>query len=328
MGNPVYIGIDIGKYMVSCSAPGRNVRDFEATPEGCSSLLAMCSELAPAEELFFVMEATGSYSSAFATMLLAEAAELRVAIVPPACVLGFIKSGIRKTKNDHADALAIRHFGEVMQPPAWMPRSETMQSMRDMKLVLDQVTGTVSRYKCTLEKLQNTGSLVGYEAMNALMKDAEAEKARILDEIDALIQSDSSLAADAELMQSISGVGRITCVTLLACCYAQIKTLSQRQLLAFCGLSPHEYQSGKQKGQTRMSKSGDGRIRRVLYMVAMQMIRKGGILHDYFHKLKAAKGPGKGKVAMVSVMRKALYLIQGVLKSGVPFDRERYMAAA
>ncbi len=49
-------------------------------------------------------------------------------------------------------------------------------------------------------------------------------------------------------------------------------------------------------------------------------------MRDYYLKQRAA---GKsGKSALVSVMRKILYLTQAVVKTGIPFDKEKYLNPA
>jgi len=61
-------------------------------------------------------------------------------------------------------------------------------------------------------------------------------------------------------------------------------------------------------------------------MAAQCAIRPGGILHDYYQRQRQKKKSGKS--ALMSVMRKLLYLIQAVVKSGTRFDKERYAHAA
>lgn len=114
MDKPTYIGIDIGKFNNSCSAPTKRPKMFKNNAKGTAMLLHHCMQVAPVSELFFVMEASGEYCNTCALTLLG-LAETRVAIVPPACVLGFIKSKIKRIKNDNADALAIRQYAEVAQ---------------------------------------------------------------------------------------------------------------------------------------------------------------------------------------------------------------------
>jgi transposase len=327
MSKPVYIGLDIGKHSLSCSAPDMKVRDYANTTAGISTMLNDLSRLAKPAELFFVMEATGGYSY-FTACTLLKLSETRAAIVPPACVLGFIHSKIKRTKNDRADALAIRHFAEVCQPPPWLPPAEPQQRLRDLYLVLDGVIKTIARKKCQLEKLQVSPQPYRC-ALDSLLRSLACEQQERLNleaAIEDLVSSDPAMAADSANMLSIKGVSTGVRNTLMALCYQQLKTLPQRKLLASCGLSPQENQSGKRQGQARMNRRGDRRIRRVLYMAALGTTRKGGIMHDYFQRQKDRGKPGKS--AMVSVMRKLLYLIQAVVKSGTPFDSERYLKAA
>ena len=66
MGKTVYIGLDIGKFQHSCSAPGAPARDFPNTSAGLGDLLKFCTKVATPAQLFFVMESTGEYSRAAA----------------------------------------------------------------------------------------------------------------------------------------------------------------------------------------------------------------------------------------------------------------------
>ena len=99
-----------------------------------------------------------------------------------------------------------------------------------------------------------------------------------------------------------------------------------REAAASCGLSPHENQSGQFKGQTRMSKTGDGRLRKIFYMAALGAVRSDGLMYEYFRRRKAAND--NGKVILSGVMRKLLYLIPGVVRSGTNFDENFFLANA
>ena len=327
MNNPTYIGLDIGKFTISCSAPGKRVRDFKNDRPGIRNMLQWCSLIAPANKLFFVMEATGGYCIFTASTLL-DLADTRVAIVPPICIASFIKAGIKRTKTDRADADAIRRFAEVHQPSPWFPRLKQQQRLRDLLLVFDAAKQTSIRLKCLKEKLETALEPDPFTtaSLERQLDNALAEQRLVAAEMDAVVSADEVMAADSANMLSIAGVGEGVRNVLLALIGEQLHALSQRKLLAFCGLSPQENQSGKFKGRTRMNKAGDPRIRKILYMAALSAVSKGGILHDYFQRLKQKGKPGKS--ALVHVMRKLLYLIQALVKSGKPFDKETYMKAA
>jgi len=319
MGNLIYVGLDIGKFQLSCSLPGRRVFDVTNDPAGIGELLRRAASLAPPERLCFVMESTSEYSSCTAETLL-ELAPVQAAIVPPACVNGFKRAGLVRTKNDQVDAVAIREFAQVKAPPPWLPPSAAQRRLRSLQLVMHSLRQAVTQQKCIREKLASARRPDGcaLDSIDRVVAALEEEHAQLQWEFDAVVAADQALARDSAQMLSIPGVGPVVRNVLLAVCYQQLWELPQRKLLAYCGMSPREHQSGRHQGRTLMSKAGDARIRRVLYMAALVAVRKGGLLHEYFQRHRAMGKPGK--VALVSVMRKLLYLIQGVVKSQKPFD--------
>jgi transposase len=327
MDKSVAIGIDVGKFTLSCSAPNCKVQDFDNNRAGIGAMLEHCCRCAPPSRLLFVMEASGGYSE-FAARTLLELVPTSVAIVPPICISSFIKSRIKRLKNDHADALAIRLFGEKTELKPWLPPSLAQRRLRELLLVLDNIKQTVVRQKCLMEKLTTSPAPESFAVacLATIRAEAEAQRRQLEAEIEAVIASEPQLAADSANMLSIPSVGPALRTVLLALCHRQLHELSQRRLLARCGLAPQENQSGKSAGHTTLNKAGDPRIRRTLYMAAQCAIRPGGILHDYYQRQRQ-KGKS-GKSALMSVMRKLLHLIQAVVKSGTRFDKERYAHAA
>lgn len=327
MDKQTWIGIDIGKFHHSCSAPGKRPREFKSNTAGIRKMLHHCTQVAPASELFFVMEATSDYSNICALNLL-ELADTRVAIVPPACVNGFIKSKIKRLKNDNADAVAIREYAEVAQPAEWLPPSAQQQRLRDLQLVLEGVRKTIARKKCQQEKPDCAQEFdkFAWDSLQRSIESEQAEKQLLEKEIEAVIAADETMSQDSTNMLSVQGIGTGVRNVLMTRCYRQLKELSQRQMLAYGGMCPQENQSGKSRGRTRMNKAGDPRIRKIMYMAALSTIKPGRIFHDYFHQQK--KKGKSGKSAMVSVMRKLLYLVQAVVKSNTPFDMEVYLKSA
>ena len=98
MDKPTYIGIDIGKFNNSCSAPTKRPKMFKNNGQGTAKLLHHCLQIAPANELFFVIEASSEYSNTCALTLL-ESSEARADIVPTICVTVFLRSKINAVKT-------------------------------------------------------------------------------------------------------------------------------------------------------------------------------------------------------------------------------------
>lgn len=92
-----------------------------------------------------------------------------------------------------------------------------------------------------------------------------------------------------------------------------------RQVAAYAGLVPQERQSGcSVRGKARLSKRGNGRLRKALYWPAIVAMRHNPALAAFARRLREA---GKPKMVVIAaVMRKLLHLAFGVLTHQRPFD--------
>ena len=89
--------------------------------------------------------------------------------------------------------------------------------------------------------------------------------------------------------------------------------------MAFAGLSPHERSSGTSvRGTAHISKRGNSRLRRLLYLAAMAAAWCNPLVAALAERLKA-KGKAK-KVILCACMKKLLQIAFGVLKHGKTFD--------
>jgi transposase len=140
-------------------------------------------------------------------------------------------------------------------------------------------------------------------------------------QIRAHIKSHDSLNRDAQLLESIPGVGEITAWDLLA----ELPDISQfdsaQAVAAYAGLSPREHRSGSSiHKKTRLSKQGNARLRKAVYFPAVNALRWNPLVKAHYDRLIAA---GKMKmVALAASMRKVLMICYGVLKHQQPFQAD------
>lgn len=98
------------------------------------------------------------------------------------------------------------------------------------------------------------------------------------------------------------------------------------QVVAYAGLDIRVRQSGKWRGQPKLSKRGSGLLRRILYLAAIACLRrKQSAFKDYYGAL-AARGLS-GQKALMAVMRKMLLVAYRLLKSGAAYDPTKVWAA-
>jgi transposase len=134
-------------------------------------------------------------------------------------------------------------------------------------------------------------------------------------EILKLIHRYTKLSRDYDLLTSIIGIGQTAAVTFLGELSAASNFTSSRQLEVFCGVTPRLFESGSSvRARSRMSKVGNSRMRKALYMPALCALRTNPVLREFAARLKAAGKPGK--VVVGAIMRKLLRIMFAVLKAG------------
>lgn len=89
-------------------------------------------------------------------------------------------------------------------------------------------------------------------------------------------QAHAALAdnADYQRLRQIPGIGPVIAMTVLAEAGDLRRFHHHRQFLKFCGLDLATYQSGQFRGQTRLSKFGNARLRCAFWMAAQVAIRQ------------------------------------------------------
>ena len=143
--------------------------------------------------------------------------------------------------------------------------------------------------------------LVQLDAVNAFIAEIKAEMEKTL----------ARIPCSARIL-SMKGLGVVTVAGLIGEVGDFTKFRTQSEIMKLAGLDLYEISSGKRKGQRRISKRGRSLLRKILYYAAIQMIRKNGIMHDYYERLT-----GRGMLrmmALVAVSRKLLCIIHAIMR--------------
>ena len=125
------------------------------------------------------------------------------------------------------------------------------------------------------------------------------------------------LKQQSELLQSIPGIGEKTARLLLGEIeFSQFD--SARALAAHAGVTPRKFQSGSSLDRTRLSKLGNGRIRKALYFPAISALKYNQVVKWFAERLSQN---GKTPMQVIgAAMRKLLHIAFGVIKNNRPFD--------
>lgn len=264
------------------------------------------------------MEATGKYGIKLATFFY-EAGH-RISVVNPAQVKGFAQSQLARIKTDKADAILIAQFCKAIEPGLWKPTSPEVSELQGWIQRLDSLQAMKQQESNRIKEAVT--SVANMILKNILSLDNQILEVQKI--IKKQIKNNPDLKKNHDLLKSIPGVSDKTIANILA----YIKPLnfdSAKKLTAFIGLNPREFSSGSSvRGRARISKTGNARLRKSLYMPAVVAMHHNPIIKNFCARLEA-KGKPKMLIVIAS-MRKLLHIIYGVMKSGKNFD-PRYIHA-
>jgi transposase len=314
-----FVGIDVSKDTLDACLllPDGRTKEhaFGNHPKGYAALLAWADRHARGAELRYCLEATGPYSEAPAAALVD--AGRHVSVVNPTRVKYAGLALGRGNKTDPADARLIAECAARERPPAWQPSLPAVRELQDLVRRIEDLVELAAREKGRLSSpalttpvrlsIERTVRLLGKEA------------ARLRAAADELVAATPALAADRALLESIPGVGRQTATTILAELPAVDRLPSAESAAAYCGLAPSEFRSGTSvQKRTRLSKAGNPRLRKALFLPAQAAARFNPLLRGFFTRLVAA---GKPRMqAIGACMRKLVMICYGILKNRQPFN--------
>lgn len=311
----VCLGLDIAKATIECALlkEGKvRMKQVENSAAGFARLSEWLKQRG-AVGCRVVCEATGTYWEGVALWL--HERGHGVSVINPAQLHAYAQSQLSRTKTDRQDAKLIAQFGAERQPPAWTPppaeERELLALVRDYQALQAMRIAESNRLPSAHVSIQ--------PRIERHLAFLEAELEVLLQRIKDHIDKHDGLKQRRELLESIPALGDKTIPWLLAYLSDGHRFAGAKQVAAFAGLNPRQWESGTSvKGKSCISKIGQADLRHALYMPAVVAYAKVTAFKPFVQRLKAkGKVP---KVIIVALMRKLLAIAQAVLKSGIPFD--------
>ncbi len=127
---------------------------------------------------------------------------------------------------------------------------------------------------------------------------------------------------DYELLTSIPGIGPVNALTILAEAGDLRRFNHHRQFLKFCGMDLATIQSGTFRGQTKLSKYGNARLRRTLWMAGqVAILQKTNSFRDKFERYiaKDRHNTHLRRKAYTAIAAKMARTVHGIIKRGEPY---------
>ena len=127
---------------------------------------------------------------------------------------------------------------------------------------------------------------------------------------------------DYQLLCTIPGIGPINALTILAEAGDLRRFHHHRQFLKFCGMDLATIQSGTFRGQTKLSKYGNARLRRTLWMAGqVAIMQPANSFRDKFERYiaKDRHNAHLRRKAYTAIAAKMARTVHGIIKSGEPY---------
>lgn len=264
-----------------------------------------------------IIEATGPYHLGLAHHLFSQG--IKLCIVNPLRVKHFSRMQLRRAKTDKTDAQLLFQYGTLMQPVQWEPEADTLTEIRQLLSVNEQFIKQrvmLSNQKKALEKVPNHSDLaIAY--LKEQIKELKQKVKEIHKKVEQLTaQEYGSLA---ENIRSIPGLGPKAVPVLILLSGGFQKFKSYKAFIAYVGLAPKTYESGKSvRGIAHICKLGSAYLRKILYQCSLSAKRFNPACKQLFERLRERGKPFK--IAMIAVANKLIKIAFAIAKSGKAYD--------
>jgi transposase len=152
-------------------------------------------------------------------------------------------------------------------------------------------------------------TLTDYRQVRQLLDQAE----RRLDEL-------AKASAAVQLLETVPGVGPRTAEAIVAHLHQPERFATGKQVSAYGGLVPRQYQSGETDRRGRITRRGPALLRKLLVECAWVMLRYNRWARAVY--LRLSKGKARKKQAIVALARKLLVRCWAMLRDGTPWRGE------
>jgi transposase len=265
------------------------------------------------------MEATGVYYENCSMYL--HRLGYRLSVILPNKSKKYMQSLGIKSKNDKIDSKGLAQMGAEQCLKQWNPLSEFYHALRSL-----------TRQHQSLQELKTGVSNQLHAIKNSMYKQKIVEKQltktiqlieKQVEELETAIhshiQSDEQVCQKVENICKIKGLGILTAAVIIAETNGFELFENAKQVVSYAGYDAIENQSGMYFGKTRISKKGNSRIRRALYMPAFAVVKWEQNIFANLYQRTFAKHGIKMK-SYVAVQKKLLTVIYALWKKNEAFD--------
>src|SRR5699024_8092082 len=267
------------------------------------------------------MEATGVYYEPLALFMEEKYPEIHLSVVLPSTSKKYIESKGFRSKTDKMDAYGLALMGAERRLAAWEGIDPFWRQLRAMTRARATLQDQRTQMRNQLHALAHSGIAAPQveQSLEQCIQTMSRQIVRLAYRIRKHLNERDDVAQPIACLKSIYGIGMLTIASVLAETngFGQFHSISQ--LISFSGYDVVVRQSGKWKGEARISKQGSKYIRRAMYMPASTIVRSGnGPVYELYERLLSTHNV-KMK-AHVAVQKKLLAYMYILWNKQEPFD--------
>jgi transposase len=273
--------------------------------------------------LVICMEATGNYYEHCALYLFNK--QYDVSVMIPNKAKKYMQALGLKSKNDTIDAKGLSQMGAEQALPLWQPMGEYYYVLRTLTRQhqrLQELKTVESNQLHALQQGMYRSKQVEKQMLKAIAL-IEKQKDEVKEMIHQHLEKEDAVYQKTEKICSLKGVSFMTVAVIIAETNGFCLFENAKQLISYSGYDVVENQSGKRHGKTKISKKGNSRIRRALFMPAFNVVKYKVPPFVQLYERTIEKHNIKMK-SYVAVQKKLLTTIYALWKKNESFIENYY----
>ena len=273
-----------------------------------------------------IVESTGRHHLLSATEL--SKSNLDVRVINPLIANKYIKSAVRKVKTDKRDAEVLAEIAlkEEKLPNSFDGNKNVLKLKKKVSLIatLDK---QLQKLTAAMNEFKNTGKELGLKLTNnekqifKLIGLLKKQKEELEKEVEKLTTESEYKKEIADRYRSIPGVSSYLASLATLFFKEEEHSQSAKQWIAFTGLDISVRESGNWRGKGKMTKRGNGYLRKRLFQAAWGAIMREGQFKEYYKQLREK---GKSYVeSLIIISRKIVTIMFYLSKNKCYYDSSK-----
>jgi transposase len=260
--------------------------------------------------ILFGMENTGSYCNPIKLFCVKNKFDLVVANAYDVCR----SKGMQRAKSDSVDSFVVAQYLRKNLPTVklYVPDRKAVELLKKLQSARSLLVKMKTQLSNHMGEAKSFFDIKDYKILEKNLKEAvmsvQVSIVNLEKQMDKVLCSDESLKENAEIMESMPGVGRQTALRLITATN-NFETISDpRKAACHAGVAPFKNESGTSRNlRPKVSKMADQGLKKTLFLAAMSAVQHCRPIKLYYEK-KVSEGKEKMSV-LNAVANKILHMI-------------------